>query len=118
MRIEVDTKHPLGFGLRQKEAAYFAGSAAFQTSVPDARFERRVVARYPAHRDDIPISGYIRGADLLERKAAAVEFEVGQGKVVLIGFRAQHRAQTLRTFKLLFNSLMLPGLETVDLGGR
>ena len=118
LRIEVDTEHPLGFGLRQQEAAYFAGSAAFQTSVPDARFERRVVARYPAHRDDIPISGYIRGADLLERKAAAVEFEVGQGKVVLIGFRAQHRAQTLRTFKLLFNSLMLPGLETVDLGGR
>ena len=45
----------------------------------------------------------------LERRAAAVEFSVGEGRVVLIGFRAQHRAQPLRTFKLLFNSLY--GLE-------
>ncbi len=105
LRILVDTAHPLGFGLRAQEAAYFAGSPAFRTAVPDARFERRVVARYPDHRDDIPISGYIRGAELLERRAAAVEFGVGEGRVVLIGFRAQHRAQPHRTFKLLFNAL-------------
>ncbi len=117
LRIDVDTSHPLGFGLRSQEAAYFAGSAAFQTSIPSARFKRQVVARYPDHRDDIPVSGYIKGADLLARRGAVVEFQIGQGKVVLIGFRAQHRAQTLRTFKLLFNSLLLPGLETVELGG-
>jgi hypothetical protein len=117
LRIDVDTSHPLGFGLRPQEAAYFAGSAAFQTSVPSARFKRHVVARYPDHRDDIPVSGYIKGADLLARRAAVVELQIGKGRVVLIGFRAQHRAQTLRTFKLLFNSLLLPGLETVELGG-
>jgi hypothetical protein len=115
LRIEVDTSNPIGYGMRPEEAAYFSGSAAFQTSVPDARFERQVIARFPAHRDDIAISGYVKGADLLEKKAAVVEYRVGKGRVILIGFRPQHRAQTLRTFKLLFNSLYLPGLSTEEL---
>ena len=72
-----------------------------------------MIARYPDDEADIPVSGYIKGADLLERRAAVVEYRVGEGRVVLIGFRPQHRAQTVRTFKLLFNSLYLPGLEKV-----
>lgn len=115
LRILVDTKHPLGYGMREREVAYFAGSPAFRTSVPDPRFDRRVVARYPDHRDDIPVSGYIDGADRLERRAAVVEYTVGKGRVVLIGFRAQHRAQPHRTFKLLFNSLWFGGLEEEEL---
>ncbi len=110
LRILVDTAHPLGYGLRAEEAAYFAGSPAFRTAVPDARFERKVVARYPDHRDDVLVSGYLKGAALLARRAAVVDFAVGKGRVVLIGFRAQHRAQPHRTFKLLFNALYLGGL--------
>ena len=115
LKILVDTTHPLGFGLRREEAAYFARSPAFKTRVPDARFNRSIVARYPDHRDDIPISGFIRGAEKLERQAAVVELEVGKGRIVLIGFRAQHRAQPLRTLKLLFNALYSGGLERVRL---
>ncbi len=115
LRILVDTAHPLGYGLRPDEAAYFARSPAFRTTVPDARFERHVVARYPDHRDDVPISGYIRGADRLTRLAAVVDFRVGKGRVVLIGFRAQHRAQPHRTFKLLFNALLLPTSSPAEL---
>ncbi len=110
LRILVDTDHPLGYGLRAEEAAYFAGSPAFRTAVPDARLERKVVARYPDHRDDVLVSGYLKGAALLARRAAVVDFTVGKGRVVLIGFRAQHRAQPHRTFKLLFNALYLGGL--------
>jgi hypothetical protein len=105
LRILVDTDHPLGYGLRPEEAAYFGRSPAFRTSVPDPRFDRRVIARYPDHRDDMLVSGYLKGGEKLERRAAMVEFEVGEGRVILIGFRAQHRAQPHRTFKLLFNSL-------------
>ena len=115
LRIDVDTENPIGYGLRSEEAAYFSNSAAFQTSIPDSRFTRKVVARFPSHRDDIPVSGYIKGTELLEQKAAIVELKVGKGRAILIGFRPQHRAQTLRTFKLLFNALYLPGLEEEDL---
>ncbi len=116
LRILVDVEHPLGYGLRPEEAAYFADSPAYRTTLPDARFERRVVARYPDHREDVPVSGYLLGAELLERRAAVVELTVGKGRVVLIGFRAQHRAQPHRTFKLLFNALYLPGLVREEPG--
>lgn len=56
------------------------------------------------------MSGYLKGGELLERRAAVVELKVGKGRVVLIGFRAQHRAQPHRTFKLLFNALYWPRL--------
>ncbi len=114
LAIEVDTAHPLGYGLRRQEAAYFASSPALRTFPTDARSERSVVARYPDHIDDLLLSGYLEGGEALERRPAVVEYQVGQGRIVLIGFRAQHRAQTLRTFKLLFNALYLDGLAAVD----
>ena len=80
-------------------------SPAFRTRVPDPRFKRTVIARYPSDDKDILLSGYLEGGNLLEKRAAVVEIEIGEGRVILIGFRAQHRAQPLRTFKLLFNTL-------------
>jgi hypothetical protein len=115
LRIRMDNTLPVAYGMREEEAAYFAGSPAFRTRLPDSRFSRRVIASYPEHDDEILVSGYLRGAAMLERRAAAVEIQVLEGRVILIGFRPQHRAQPHRTFKLLFNALHLPGLEEVDL---
>lgn len=117
LRIHVDTRHPLGYGLRPEEAAYFANSPAFRTRVPDSRFRRRVVARYPDDEKDILVSGYLKGGERLERRAAVVEVEVDRGRVVLLGFRAQHRAQPHRTFKFLFNALYRAAQDPVSLGG-
>jgi hypothetical protein len=115
LRIRMDPEHPLSHGLQREEAAYFAESPAFQTTPPDARIERRVVASYPDDSRDILVSGYLKGGELLEKRAAVVDFKVGKGRVVLIGFRPQHRAQPHRTFKLLWNALYLAGLEKAEL---
>ena len=41
-------------------------------------------------------------------RIAVAQVKHGEGRVVLLGFRAQHRAQTHGTFKFLFNSLVGP----------
>jgi len=105
LQVGMNMDSPLTFGMRAQEAIYFADSPAFRTRVPDPRFERTVIARYPGDDKDILISGYLEGGGLLEKRAAVVEIEVGKGRVILIGFRVQHRAQPVRTFKLLFNTM-------------
>ncbi|HSF39758.1 MAG TPA: M14 metallopeptidase family protein [Thermoanaerobaculia bacterium] len=115
LRIRLDPAHPISYGLETEEVAYFADSPAFQTSPPDARLERRVVASYPESSEDILVSGYLKGGERLEKKAAIVEYGVGKGKVVLIGFRPQHRAQPHRTFKILWNALFLGALKEESL---
>ena len=54
-------------------------------------------------------SGYATGEARLQGTLAAFEAPIGRGRVVVLGFRAQHRAQTLATFKLLFNAILLGG---------
>jgi glutamine amidotransferase-like uncharacterized protein len=51
-------------------------------------------------------SGWLVGEENLARRAAVVAAKLGQGRVVLIGFPAQHRAQMHGTYKLLFNALV------------
>jgi hypothetical protein len=59
-----------------------------------------VIATY-ADRDLLQ-SGWLAGEQTLAKKAAMVAAHVGDGKLVPIGFRTQHRAPTHGTYKLLF----------------
>ena len=54
-------------------------------------------------------SGYAAGEARLQGTLAAFDAPIGRGRVVVLGFRVQHRAQTLSTFKLLFNAVLLGG---------
>ncbi len=78
---------------------------AFETTLPGPEMERRVLATYPAASQDVLLSGWMRGPEAIARKAAAVALGYGKGKVVLLGFRAQHRAQTPATYPFVFNAL-------------
>lgn len=54
---------------------------------------------------DVLQSGWLRGEGVIAGEPTMVSAPFGQGRVVLIGFRVQHRDQTHRTYKLLFNPL-------------
>jgi len=105
LRVYVDTNHPVGYGMPHEIAAFFDGPIAFQTSAPGPEVQRSVIAWYPDDAKDILISGYAHGAERLERKAAVVSFTKGKGRIVMFGFRVQHRAQTEGTFQMLFNAI-------------
>jgi hypothetical protein len=104
LRMEFDSTHPLAFGLPSQAGGVFARSCAFVLLPTFKEKERpRSVARYA--RDDLLMSGYIYGAKFLKGKSAIVEAPYGQGKLILLGFPVQFRAQPYGTFKLLFNAI-------------
>jgi hypothetical protein len=105
LRVYVDTNHPVGYGMPNEVAAFYDGPIAFQTSAPAPDVQRSVIAWYPNEARDILVSGYAHGAERLERRAAVVGFTKGKGKIVMFGFRVQHRAQTEGTFQMLFNAI-------------
>ena len=53
------------------------------------------------------MSGWLQGDSLLYGQAAMTEVRQGDGRIVLYGFRPQHRAQTHGTYKLVFNGIYL-----------
>ncbi|MBC7363168.1 MAG: peptidase M14 family protein [Candidatus Aminicenantes bacterium] len=102
--VEYDQGHPLAYGLPEKGLGLFFESPAFEILPAENSEKYRVVARY-AERELLQ-SGWLIGEKYLSRKAAVVEVEYGQGKIVLLGLRCQNRAQTHGTFKLLFNTII------------
>jgi hypothetical protein len=104
LRVEVDTTDALARGLAARTDAYFINGAAFEvTDAPRAR----VVARYVASKDELLRSGWLLGAQYIAGRAALVEATLGRGRVILFGFRPQHRGQTWGTFPFVFNALSL-----------
>jgi hypothetical protein len=105
LKAKFDNANPLAYGMPADGlVVYMQGNPAFDIT-PGLHNERcEVVARYADA--DLLASGWLIGEDTLARKAAMVSAQLGQGRVVLIGFRVQHRAQTHGTYKLLFNALV------------
>ncbi len=103
LRAEVDTGDPLAYGMPPKPLVFSWDSAVFTIHEALRAQRYRVVARYPD--EDILQSGRLVGEDKIAGKPGMVAAYAGDGEVVLIGFRPQHRAQTHGTYKLLFNCL-------------
>ncbi|MCH7531396.1 MAG: peptidase M14 family protein [Gemmatimonadetes bacterium] len=105
LKVDVDTSSPFAYGMPENAlATYLAGGQVYET-VAGARSSD--VHRIVTYIDrDILQSGWLLGEEAIADKAAVVSVEHGEGTVLLIGFRAQHRAQTHGTFKLFFNALV------------
>jgi hypothetical protein len=118
LRLIVDPSQPIAYGMPSEAAAFFASSPAFSSERPRGagRGEAagttgglHVVAKYPASK--LLMSGWMLGEPVIGGRGAVVEAPLEKGRVVLLGFRSEHRGQTHGTFKLLFNSVLLGGME-------
>jgi hypothetical protein len=104
LRTFVKIDHPLGYGMLEESHVLFWDSPAFEVLPSGFNDRYEIIVSYPER--DLLGSGWLIGEEKLRRKAGMVVAHVGDGQVVLMGFRVQHRAQTHSTFKLLFNTLL------------
>ena len=100
LRLIVDPLHPLGFGLGRDEVATFVRSPVYELTDKSAG---TVAGWYAPNRPKL--SGWILGEDKLAGKPAIIEVPVRRGQVILIAFRAQFRAQSRGTYRVLMNAL-------------
>ncbi|HLA09374.1 MAG TPA: M14 metallopeptidase family protein [Pyrinomonadaceae bacterium] len=99
LSLEINRSSMLTRGVPQTLDAYFINSSAFEAIDPDIR----IAARYA--RENVLRSGWLLGEQKLRDKIALAEVAVGQGRVVLFGFRPQHRGQTWGTLQLIWNAI-------------
>jgi hypothetical protein len=105
LRVRYDHTDPIAFGMPSEGLALFmAGGQVYEITAMDRGQDVDIFATYVDR--DILQSGWLLGEAVIAKKAAAVTVRHGEGKVVLIGFRPQHRDQTHGTFKLVFNALL------------
>ena len=83
--------------------ALSGGQATFTVGSPEAG-SHALHASYAATGNPLR-SGVLIHEERLQGKAAAVEVEYGKGKVLLLGFKPQWRAQSHGTYKFVFNAL-------------
>ncbi|HMF96431.1 MAG TPA: hypothetical protein VKE96_19155, partial [Vicinamibacterales bacterium] len=102
VEVTTDPSHPVMAGMPAKAAVFVDSSPVFE---PAENFTGTVLARYQDSGSPL-LSGYLIGENYLHGKAAALDVPLGDGHVVLIGFRPEWRGQPFGTFRVLFNAAM------------
>ena len=91
-------------------AVWYESSPAFAVEGGGAR----VLLRYPA-RNPL-LSGWLIGPEKIQGLGALAEATLGNGRVVLFGFRPQYRAQSWGTYVLFLNALFDAAVERTAAG--
>ena len=107
--LDVDNKNPIASTLPSSVPAYFINSSAY-TATADANV--RVIARYA--KENVLLSGWLLGEDKLSGQIALAEVTVGKGRIVLFGFRPQHRGQAWATLPFIWNALSTAANNTSE----
>ena len=102
VEVETDRAHPIMAGMPEKAAVFVDFSPVFET---EEGFKGSVLARYADSGSPL-LSGYLIGERHLHGRAAALDVQLGDGHVILIGFRPQWRGQPFGTFRVLFNAAL------------
>jgi hypothetical protein len=104
LRIEMEHPDmPINYGVPASPVVMFERGPAFET-LPG--FKGAVLARYASETDPLE-SGMILHSEVLHDKDAALELAYGRGRILLYGFKPQHRGQSHGTYRYLFNALYL-----------
>jgi hypothetical protein len=102
VEIQTDPSQMVMAGMTQKAAVFADSSPVFETG---EGFKGTVLAKYQDSGSPL-LSGYLIGEKHLNGKAAALDVQLDNGHVILIGFRPEWRGQPFGTFKVLFNALL------------
>ena len=111
--VRIDTGHPVMSGMPERGKVFFDRSPVFTT---EEGFEGSVIASYAAEGSPL-LSGYLLGEEQLQGQAAAVDVRLGEGRVILLGFRPQWRGQPRGTFRVLFNAVLFHGALAAETTG-
>ncbi len=106
IRIKLNRDHPMTLGLPDELGVFYRARPVWETRIPDLGTDRRIVAWFPER--DLLLSGYAAKVELLGGKAALVWANKGKGEIIFIAFGPQFRASTSASYKLLWNSLLIP----------
>jgi hypothetical protein len=107
LKVLNKTDHPIAYGYENEAGVFFRRSPAFEVK------QGTSVVNYP---DANPLlSGWLNGEKHLFNKSAIVDVPFGKGKIILIGFPAQYRAQSRATFRFLFNAVYYGAAEFFEL---
>ena len=104
VKVNIDNTHPLAYGMPSEGLVLYRSSPVFAVTSSQESERYETVVRYQER--NLLQSGWLIGEEHLSNMPAMVNVRHGEGQVVLVGFRTQHRCQTHGTFKLLFNALI------------
>jgi hypothetical protein len=102
--VEFDVTKPMAYGMPERALIFFWNSPILQILTGEHDEDYAAIGKYP--ETNVLQSGWLVGEQHLRRKPPAIEVKYGKGRIALIGFRPQHRAQTDGTYKILFNCLL------------
>ena len=115
IRITVDNRNPLAFGMEENAIAYSQGGQAFDITLMQEfnKGDRATQSVASYAKKDLLASGWISGERQVLGKSILIEAQHGAGKVVMYGFHPQFRGQTFGTFKLVLNAIYLASAKVL-----
>ncbi len=103
LHMDLDPANYICYGLPRRINVFYDSRGVIMKLLPYVQ-EVATPGIFPEH--NLLSSGWMLGDKWLHNRIGLADIPVGEGNVILIGFRPQHRGQTYGTFGLLFNSLI------------
>jgi hypothetical protein len=105
LEVITDPAHPVMAGMPARSSLFVSRSPVFTTL---QGFQGAALAKYREHGSPL-VSGYLLGEEHLHGFAAGLDVRLGEGHVILLGFKPQWRGQPFGTFRVLFNAALFHG---------